>query len=130
MSKKLIIGFYEIFRVTLYRDNKNPYFGALEHSLFVLAILHSININTLLQLLSKGLFGINVKFWIVLVMYIIVLLTVYIYFYRSKLAHGIVFKKRGNKAVTISVSFSVVYLLLTVYFMFSTNVPAGEPWEW
>lgn len=118
MSRNLIIGFYEIFRFSLYKKNTNPYFGALEHALFVIAILHSINLQTILQALSKELFDMNVKFWIVIVMYVLVILTIYIRQYRNKLAHNLTSKKRSHKAVLTSVSISITYLVLTVYFMF------------
>jgi hypothetical protein len=121
MFKIIFIGFYQLFKWTIYWDRHDPFFGALEHSFMFSMIIHVMNIHTITRILAAKYLHSYVGFEFMLAIILVLGTLVYLFCYRNGWLKKVIGKHRENKFLFLFGLVSIVYLAMSVYLMFCTG---------
>lgn len=118
MIKILFVGFYNVFKYTIYSIKEDDkYFGAFQHSIFVAVFIHVINLFSLVRIITLKIFVKPANLWVILTMISVVGLFIYYKYYKKGWFKFLTEEKRSLQLNIFSSVLSLVYIVISVYMM-------------
>ncbi len=115
-------GWYQILDKTIYlfRTEKGA-FGAKEHSFFITFLFHGINFWTILSYLVATYFNGRIPLYCSIALSILIFAIGYLIYFRRKRVDKVVSYQATNTKGILFLIVSVVYAIISVYFMFGVG---------